>query len=263
MRETSDGPPSSLIIVAAGSMPGDVASIATYCQVRSAKKATDVALCEPYNSRMDPQLLRDWLKAALRSSELSQAALARALSAELHRDVDRSIVNKMVTGRRDIAGDELLAIVRITGVAAPGEEFAQDMPPDPSRVVDVPILGAVGTGDFQPPAHAREALAPRPVALSRRTGIFAFYVVGESMAPDFRSGELIYVDSETPPQAGDFVVFEAVYYPGAPPRRYFKCFAGEKDGFLMFKQSSPPATERFRTPDMKWIWRVIPKHELA
>ena len=64
--------------------------------------------------------LGDWLRGALKRGRLGQAELARKLTAELGRSIDRAAVNKMATGARGIAADEMLAIARITGKSLPG-----------------------------------------------------------------------------------------------------------------------------------------------
>jgi transcriptional regulator with XRE-family HTH domain len=65
--------------------------------------------------------LSEWLKIRLDESGLSQAELARRLSERLGRVIDRSIVNKMTLNKRDIAADELFALVAIFGVPNPLE----------------------------------------------------------------------------------------------------------------------------------------------
>lgn len=68
-------------------------------------------------------------------SRVGQAQLARLLSIELGRSIDRAAVNKMVTGKRSISGDELLVIEKITGYKA----YSQ---------VHVPVAGRVQDDHF-------------------------------------------------------------------------------------------------------------------
>ncbi|MGR3321564.1 MAG: adenosylcobalamin-dependent ribonucleoside-diphosphate reductase [Pseudooceanicola sp.] len=61
----------------------------------------------------------DWLKKLIVDKDLSQAELARSLEKKLGRHFDRSIVNKMVLGKREIKFDEVSAIADIVGVPMP------------------------------------------------------------------------------------------------------------------------------------------------
>tara|TARA_R110002020_G_scaffold266483_35_gene481517 strand:+ start:4161 stop:4970 length:810 start_codon:yes stop_codon:yes gene_type:complete len=79
--------------------------------------ATDKAFAFRYKSGM----MSDWLKRALQESSLTQAELARLLSARLGRSIDRAAVNKMASGKRQIAADELLEIAQATGQPLPKE----------------------------------------------------------------------------------------------------------------------------------------------
>lgn len=64
-------------------------------------------------------MLNEWLKDALDQKKVTQAELARHLSAALNRSIDRAAVNKMTNGQRKIAGDELMEISRFLGVPQP------------------------------------------------------------------------------------------------------------------------------------------------
>jgi SOS-response transcriptional repressor LexA len=59
-------------------------------------------------------MLSDWLQNVMEQTGIKQAELARLLSDELGRSIDRAAVNKMLKGTRAISGDELLAIERLT-----------------------------------------------------------------------------------------------------------------------------------------------------
>lgn len=82
-------------------------------------------------------MLNEWLKSALKQAKLSQAELSRRLTEELGRSIDRAAVNKMTIDQRKIAADELIAIEKITGVAAPTQANSPRT---------VPLLGKVSAG---------------------------------------------------------------------------------------------------------------------
>lgn len=124
---------------------------------------------------MAPISLSKWLGRALRhAGGMSQAELGRQLETRLRRSYDRSMVNKMVIGTRDVAGDEMLAISHITGYPAP--EVA-------TTVSQVPMLSWVSAGSL---ADAQTQIPVEDVPLLAfadlgRGNFFALKVVGDSM----------------------------------------------------------------------------------
>lgn len=130
-------------------------------------------------------MLSEWLRAALKETDIKQAELARQLTSRLGRSIDRAAVNKMTTGERNILGDELLEIERITGFSAPVE-------------ILVPLKGRVGAG------HETEAIefsydetAPAPADV--RPGTVAVEVEGSSMFPAYEPGSILYYSKILPP----------------------------------------------------------------
>jgi transcriptional regulator with XRE-family HTH domain len=60
-------------------------------------------------------MFSDWVARAIAHGKMTQAELARRLTARLGRQVDSAAVNKIVKGTRALAADELLAIAELTG----------------------------------------------------------------------------------------------------------------------------------------------------
>jgi hypothetical protein len=60
-----------------------------------------------------------WIENALGASGLTQAELARRLSVELSRSIDRAMINKMIKGTRRVSADEWHGIARVTRFALP------------------------------------------------------------------------------------------------------------------------------------------------
>lgn len=110
------------MIDAAGSMKPYVANITTLGNHFVANSERDRFARGVYSFRM----LSEWLRNALKSTGTSQAALARALTERLGRSIDRAAVNKMASGSRKIAADELIAIAEILKIGAPIEEAGED-----------------------------------------------------------------------------------------------------------------------------------------
>lgn len=138
---------------------------------------------------MDSAVLAEWLQAALENAGVSQAALARWMTAALGRSIDRAAVNKMVKGARDIAADELLVAARLLNAQIPTE-----------YTKTVRLSGYVGAGqaiypfDDTDPADYVEA----PPTMER--GTTAVEVRGESMLPLYESGALLYYSKMLPPE---------------------------------------------------------------
>lgn len=102
----------------AGSMDGSSSANRYDRQANVAISETARQFAFRYNSGM----ISSWLRQALIGSNLTQAELARMLSTRLGRSIDRAAVNKMASGKRQIAADELLEIARVTKHPLP-EEF--------------------------------------------------------------------------------------------------------------------------------------------
>lgn len=65
------------------------------------------------------RMLSEWLRREMERAGASQAALSRALTAALGRSIDRAAVNKMLSGGRKIAADELVEIAKFLNASPP------------------------------------------------------------------------------------------------------------------------------------------------
>lgn len=161
-------------------------------------------------------MLSEWLREAIEVKGISQADIARLLTERLGRSIDRAAVNKMSKGTRAIAGDELIEIQKITGIAAPTE-------------IMVPLKGKVGAGqavyaiddgdDDEVPAPAES-----------RPGTVAVRVAGDSMYPAYEEGNLLYYSKLLPArdminqravvQLGDGRIFVKILRAGSTDRTW-------------------------------------------
>lgn len=191
---------------------GYVAHIATTRQGGVANLITDGRRDTRYAERM----LQEWVKDALKHSEISQAELARRLTVHLHRAIDRAAVNKMTLGKRAIAGDEMIAIEEITGFPAPLENA--------DGLVKVPMLDSlVSAGNLIP----REAVKPEEVdRYVAASGLppgdwIALSVDGDSMDLVSPSGSVIFVNrADTRLVDGGFYVVSTDSDHGTTYKRY-------------------------------------------
>jgi len=94
--------------------------------------------------------MKNWLRAALKASGKSQAALSRHLTIAIGRAIDKTAVNKMLSGLRQIKADEILEISRFTGATLPGHLSKPDLTTrSAGKVVELSFLGSAETGAFR------------------------------------------------------------------------------------------------------------------
>jgi hypothetical protein len=101
--------------------------------------------------------MKDWLQAALAASGASQVELSRHLTERLHRTIDKTAVNKMLSGRRLIRADELIEIARFTGAVLPAEAQGSAPPATTDDDTLLHVIGVAETGVYRP------AAAPEPI----------------------------------------------------------------------------------------------------
>lgn len=139
--------------------------------------------------RYDLRMLSEWLREALEATGKSQSDLARVLTAQLGRSIDRAAVNKMVKGSRDIAGDELLEIARYLEKPVPGGTKR--------RIQLSGYVGAAQTVYQFDEGGAGWADAPPESPASTE----AVEVVGDSMLPLYREGAILYYSRQLSPES--------------------------------------------------------------
>lgn len=159
--------------------------------------------------------MKDWVNSALSHSGMSQADLARELAANYKWSENRSILNKIVTGDRDLKADEMFDISRATGFPIPAE-IAHD--------VSVPLMGYIGAGaeimpEFEqvPPEGLDQIHVPFPLPAE----MIALEVRGDSMLPVYKEGHVIIVYKEQKRPTHAFYGEEAAVRTG-DGRRFLK-----------------------------------------
>src|SRR4051794_2140975 len=93
----------------AGCITESVATFATLARADVAKSPTDRRSAERYVPNMAISPIAQWVAKAA-GVVGGQAELARLVSKELRRDLDRAAVNKMCSGGRTVSAEEMLAI---------------------------------------------------------------------------------------------------------------------------------------------------------
>lgn len=130
--------------------------------------------------------VNQWVRAAVKRGGLKQAELARMLTKELRREIDRAAVNKVLKGARALAADEMLAIESITGLPVPS----------PNLPAKVPLLDMVSAGKLTEPRSQIpvEGVPLLAFADLGRGDFFALTVQGDSMDRVSPEGSVIVVD---------------------------------------------------------------------
>ena len=168
---------------------------------------------------MDQQELINWVREGLTASGKSNIGLARALGRQ------PSAVTAILNGSRQIKAFEISVIANYLGVPAPGEpareatdaildrirDLAPGSRPAPeflSGADPLPVFSAVegGPGEI---VVSRDAIdyVPRPWFVKNVREAYAVLVVGESMLPAFKPGQMAFVNPRVPLVAGEEAIF--------------------------------------------------------
>jgi phage repressor protein C with HTH and peptisase S24 domain len=102
----------------------------------------------------------------------------------------------------------------------------------------------------------------RPPAIAAKRGVYALTILGTSMEPRFRAGELIYVDPDTPPKIGDDVVVQIRNGEDRVAGSVIKTLIRRTADKLLLEQYSPASTFELMRTRVVAIHRVIPWAEL-
>ena len=102
----------------------------------------------------------------------------------------------------------------------------------------------------------------RPLALIGVDNAFAVYVAGDSMAPRFEPGELLFVHPGRPPQPGDDVLVELHGGDGEPGACYLKRLVRRAGGKVVLGQFNPVREIRIDAKKVQAIHKVLTRAEL-
>lgn len=149
-------------------------------------------------------------------------------------------------GQPPISKAEVLALAGLPdlepNVAPLSEQIGFPAPQIGSGPADVPELGtAVGGshGDFSLNGQVID-YKRRPPGIASNRGVFCIRVRGESMAPRFEEGDLIFVDPNRPAKGGDDVLVEMKpQRAGEPGNAYIKRLVSKTPTKLILRQFNP------------------------
>lgn len=129
---------------------------------------------------------------------------------------------------------------------------------------DVPVRGtAAGShlkGAFQFTSDAIDYVR-RPPALMGARDIYALYVEGSSMEPQYFPGDLVYVHPHRPPRVGDVIVVQAAV-DDVNVEATLGVYMKRTEQFLVIQKRNPEATVQLKRERVKAIHKVLTVNEL-
>lgn len=129
---------------------------------------------------------------------------------------------------------------------------------------DVPVRGtAAGShlkGAFQFTSDAIDYVR-RPPALMGARDIYALYVEGSSMEPQYFPGDLVYVHPHKPPRVGDVIVVQAAV-DEVNVEATLGVYQKRTEQFLVILKRNPEASVHLKRDRVKAIHKVLTTNEL-
>lgn len=130
---------------------------------------------------------------------------------------------------------------------------------------DVPVRGtAAGShlrGAFQITGDAVDWVR-RPPALMGARDIYALYVEGTSMEPQYFPGDLIYVHPNKPARIGDAIVVQASVNGDDETEATLGIFLKRTEQYVVIQKRNPDAQIQIKRETVKFIHKVLTVNEL-
>lgn len=136
-----------------------------------------------------------------RSKSISISELARRIDMEPH------TLRRYTRGETEPKSDLALKLADVFG-CMPSEVLGLEPVGDP--IGKMPLYGPVAAGHFNGQTCMDKAVdhIGRPSFLISKENAYAVFVVGESMEPRFKAGEVLFVDPDAPIRQGSDVVVQ-------------------------------------------------------
>lgn len=140
-----------------------------------------------------------------------------------------------------------------------------DLPIRHSMPLDVPVMGtAAGShlrGAFQFEGGIVDYVR-RPPALTGARDLYALFVEGTSMEPQYFPGDLIYVTPHKPPRTGDIVVVQCRNGDHSPEEATLGIFRRTTEKHIVIGKRNPSAEIELTREHVKAIHKVLSNNEL-
>jgi len=129
---------------------------------------------------------------------------------------------------------------------------------------DLPVSGANPAGENGAMALSAEPVefVRRPPGLQSVPDAYGFYVMDDTMAPRYPSGELCLVHPHRPPRPGDDVVIRLTPGDGETQKAYLRRFLRQSADEIVCQQFNPPSEAAFPRNRVESVHKVMPLHEL-
>lgn len=142
-----------------------------------------------------------------------------------------------------------------------------DWVPPPTGPHDIERLGTSLGGEGDGGGHFKfngEVLGyvQRPPGITHLRKVFAIDILGDSMVPRFKPGEMVYCGGRDPIPGDDVVVELFPEVEGDTGCAYIKNLVRRTPKEIIVEQYNPPKQVVFDRYAVKHIWRVIPLKEL-
>jgi phage repressor protein C with HTH and peptisase S24 domain len=149
--------------------------------------------------------------------------------------------------------------------AQPQSAPSSGPPPVAALPIDVPVLGvAVGgsDGDFRLNGQVVDYVR-RPPGIASLRNVYGLWLVGDSMSPWNKDGDLIYVSPARPPVIGDHVVVQLQdTADGEPGLAMVKLLIGKTPTQLKLGQYNPTREFNLALAKVKAMHKVLSLREL-
>lgn len=131
---------------------------------------------------------------------------------------------------------------------------------------DVPVLGTaagseLGNGAFQLTTDVIDYVR-RPAGLAGARDAYALYVEGESMAPRFEPGDLVFIHPHRKPLPGDYVIIQEPDSNNGEPRAFIKRLVKITGTTIRVTQFNPASTIDFMIRPGTVVHKVITDGDL-
>lgn len=131
---------------------------------------------------------------------------------------------------------------------------------------DVPVLGTaagseLGNGAFQLTTDVIDYVR-RPAGLAGARDAYALYVEGDSMAPRFEPGDLVFIHPHRKPQPGDYVIIQEADSNNGEPRAFIKRLVKITGTTIRVTQFNPASTIDFMIRRGTVVHKVITDGDL-
>ncbi len=162
------------------------------------------------------------------------------------------------------SGDEAMLVRGADSTRHGFEESARTrLPPVTRGERDLPVFGVAVGGDdavFDYNGEVHEFIE-RPSQLEGVHNAYALYVLGESMAPRYIEGEIVYINPNRPVTHNCFVAIELKGVEDGPGKGMIKQFLKRTPSKLVLHQFNPDKTLEFAIDEIKHWHRIVQSGE--